>query len=161
MEKTVVILRGLPGSGKSHYVDHFHVSWIRNCGRDEKIVPVICSADDFFMVDGEYRFDPSAIGLAHAECFRKFVDAVNNKAVRSVIVDNTNITQAEFSPYVTYGLAYGCDVKLVTMWCPLETAMSRQTHDVPSFVMLRMYADLLRESVPPWYKHEVICVTVA
>jgi len=150
--KAVAVLRGLPGSGKSHAAAEME----RIYGPQISYDSVICSTDDFFEVDGEYRFDPTQLTEAHRTCFRKFVDAVNQERAL-IIVDNTNIHAAEFAPYVTYAAAYGYEVKLITVWCALEKAMARNIHKVPFEVILKMYSTLLKnESVPPFFTHEVI-----
>jgi hypothetical protein len=148
----VTVLRGLPGSGKSHVAGRREFV---ACGNDRPEQAVICSADDFFQEGPDYHFDPSKLTDAHRTCFRKFVDAVND-SVPYIIVDNTNIHAAEFSPYVIYAEAYGYEVEVITVWVPLEKAMARQVHKVPDSVMTRMYADLLNESVPPYFNHTVI-----
>jgi hypothetical protein len=40
-----------------------------------KIRAVVCSADNFFMNDGVYQFDPAKLGNAHT-CFRTFETAL-------------------------------------------------------------------------------------
>jgi hypothetical protein len=73
-----VILRGLPGSGKSTFarrlVDEFGF--------------VQLEADNHFYVNGEYRFDPMRVADAHALVVR---DAVAHlRAGRRVVVANTH-----------------------------------------------------------------------
>jgi len=55
--KELILLRGLPGSGKSTLaksLDGIHIE-----------------ADQFFMIDGEYRFDASKLKDAHNYCFTR------------------------------------------------------------------------------------------
>jgi predicted kinase len=145
-KKQLIVMRGLPGSGKSFVADAF-----RN-----KAGCAVFSTDDFFMVNGHYRFDPTQLTQAHQTTFRKFVEAVN-KEVEVIVIDNTNIHASEFAPYMTYAAAYGYETRLVSVWCPLQTAMDRQSHGVPAEVMIRMNRDLDRnDSIPPWYDHQVI-----
>ena len=58
--RRVIIMRGLPGSGKSTEAK----SYILTHGA------VVVSADDFFMVAGKYRYNPAKIGDAHVACMR-------------------------------------------------------------------------------------------
>ena len=53
-EKKLVLMRGLPGSGKSTLAKKI----AGNQG-------VIYSTDDFFIVKGEYKYDPKMIGQYH------------------------------------------------------------------------------------------------
>jgi len=151
-QKQVLVLRGLPGSGKSFIADSFRGRAIRK--NDDQTV--VCSTDDFFMVDGLYRFDPTQLTEAHHTCFRKFTQAVD-RDVEIVVVDNTNIYAAEFAPYVTYAASREYEVKILTVWCGLETAFERQSHNVPIEVLIKMYAALLKNDVvPPYFQHEVL-----
>lgn len=53
----IYFLRGVSGSGKST-----EAMRLANNNKD-----VICSADDYFMKDGEYIFNPSLLAAAHGE----------------------------------------------------------------------------------------------
>jgi predicted kinase len=84
--KTCIILRGCPGSGKSTFAETI---------ADKNTV--ICCADDYFVQNGEYKFDGSKIKAAHKYCTDKFAAAMllgNN-----IIVANTNIQEWEFQHY--------------------------------------------------------------
>ena len=52
--KKLYIVRGLPGSGKSTFAEAL-------VGSDF----LVCEADKYFMVDGEYKFDGSKLKDAH------------------------------------------------------------------------------------------------
>ncbi len=85
----VVILRGLPGSGKSHLA--------RNCS--EKSVAAICSADHFFTKSDCYEFKQDDLPDAHVQCYENFLQAlVDGKEV--IIVDNTNSMTWEYRSYL-------------------------------------------------------------
>lgn len=77
------ILRGISGSGKSTLA--------------ETLGGTICCADDFFVENGEYKFDPTKLKDAHAYCRAKFEEAV--KKGERVVVANTNTQAWEFEPY--------------------------------------------------------------
>lgn len=53
-EKLLILLRGLPGSGKSTKAKKLAGS-----------TGLVYSTDDFFMVKGEYVYDPKLIGVNH------------------------------------------------------------------------------------------------
>jgi len=118
------IMRGLPGSGKSHIASHM---------LQQMPDAIVCSADDYRMVNGEYVHSKDGNADAHAKCFAKFLDAIRAKKV--VIIDNTNVKRWEFERYVDEATKAGYAVAFVTpgtAWAndPGECAR-RGTHNVP------------------------------
>ena len=136
----VVIMSGLPGSGKS--------TWIKKHSKDE----TVCSADHFFMRDGEYCFNPSQLGEAHASCMRRFIDALSKG--QNVIVDNTNLSWDEISPYYSVAKAFGAKVSLCTVECSMEVAHSRCVHGVPLVAYKGMQQRLRERKIPPFVDME-------
>jgi hypothetical protein len=158
---TVTIMRGLPGSGKTH--------WLKQ-GRFD----VVCSADDYFVQpDGSYVFDAKKIREAHFACFRKFLFAVGtvrepdldpagpaeersdppsggSSGLLRVAVDNTGLMLWEVSPYVLAAESYGHTVQLVEMVVPADLAFHRQTHGVSRENFEQMARRL--ESALPWWQ---------
>lgn len=130
---TVYILRGIPGSGKSTIVDQIGILGEREF--------TICSADLFFMLGGEYKFDHSKIKEAHQFCLRDFCDVVFNKW-QTVFLDNTNTTISEFTHYVNIAEAYSYKVVLVTLNINIETSIKRNVHRVPEKTIKGMYERL-------------------
>ena len=85
----VVIMRGLPGSGKSYLSNH--------CSEEDI---AICSADDYFNeAGGTYNFNPRSLPKAHAKCCESFLQAVKDEK-KVVIVDNTNSMIWEYKLYI-------------------------------------------------------------
>lgn len=129
----VVIMRGISGSGKSTYARQIHDLW--GPGR-------IVSADDFFMKDGSYRFDPSGIGEAHAVCLGKFLMHLQNR-VPLVIVDNTNIRLWEFNNYLKLARWFEYKTEILTTMgfsgelIPLYH--SRNVHGVPREIVASQF----------------------
>lgn len=144
----VLIMRGLPGSGKS--------TWVRNYwnSMDPGTYPLVCSADDYHMVDDEYRYDPKKAGAAHTECLRKFLNGLQGERYDSIIVDNTNTTAAEIAPYYRLAEMFGVETKIVRVCCDLQLAMSRQTHAVPESTIFTMWQNLNSERLPAYWKEE-------
>ena len=95
--KELFLLRGLPGSGKSTLaksLDGIHIE-----------------ADQFFMVDGEYRFDASKLKEAHNNCLTRvksymYIFSGNEKSER-IIVSNTFTQEWEMKPYFDIAEKYG------------------------------------------------------
>jgi predicted kinase/2'-5' RNA ligase len=137
----VHILQGLPGSGKSTFAR-----------RQFGLTAVRCSADDFLVdIAGEYRFSQARVGEAHARCLRKFVEVLQSGGPNSIVVDNTNLTVAEMSPYVALAQAYAASTSLWLLDAPLAECFARQTHGVPSEAFERMNSELARFSPPCWW----------
>lgn len=131
----VVILRGIPGSGKSTYA----TSQERYASKRafQKV-----SADDYFVgQDGIYRFDPKKLTEAHKDCWLAFAQALHNK-IDIVVVDNTNISWVEVAAYVLPAQALGYHVEIMTIVCDIDLALSRQTHGVPEDKVRAMYVSL-------------------
>ena len=87
----VVIIRALPGSGKTEFA---------------KLIAgefgFICEADHYAVDDeGNYSFDPAKLGYCHGECMKRFKSLVDRKA-STIVVSNTATTEKEFSPYKVY-----------------------------------------------------------
>lgn len=128
--RTVTIMRGLPGSGKSH---------IARLIANEHEPATICSADHFFEKSGIYKFDPKMIGKAHAECKDDFEAALQRKD-EAVIVDNTNTQKWEYEWYVQRAEKHGYIVSIIRVDTSLsdEELAKRNTHAVPAETIRRM-----------------------
>lgn len=135
MNKRVIIMVGLPGSGKSTWIKAFRE-------RFEGTLAVV-SADDYFMRDGVYNFDPTKLPKAHEECFRSFVYAVDD-AYEVVIVDNTNIRAEHSQPYIDCAVGAGYDVHEKFIYCTPDVAYKSNTHGVPLETIERLYEQLLK-----------------
>lgn len=150
----VIIMRGLPGSGKSSYASQFATYHV-------------VSADDYFhgirrlltpserlsaIARKPYVHNALNLPLAHQQCFRFFLELVReSEEIAGVIVDNTNLNAWEVSPYVLSAESYGHDVEIVQFDCDPATAFKRNIHRVPLQVIDRM-ADVLRaDRLPHWY----------
>ena len=122
-----MILRGLPGSGKSHYIEQNY---------NPNVTPgvVICSADHFFMVDGKYKFQPHLIGQAHEECKRKVLRLMLD-GCPTIIIDNTNTQKWEYALYVDMATAFGYKPRIVEVGGRDEANVilytKRNVHGVP------------------------------
>jgi len=87
--KTLYLLRGLPGAGKSTVAKSFggiHVE-----------------ADQHFMEDGVYKFDVTKLGNAHNYCecqTRAWMKADTDQlSTDTIVVSNTFTTEKEMKPY--------------------------------------------------------------
>jgi AAA domain len=119
----LVILRGLPGSGKSSFA--------------QKLVDTLdfvhLEADRHF-VDalGHYRFDPARTSDCHSVCQRDAADAL--RAGARVVIANTHVRLWELAPYVGLAALYA------TQWCVVEcTGAWPNVHGVPRVVVESMH----------------------
>jgi len=155
----IYILRAGSGAGKSTWTQNNHPK------------ASVFSADSFFMVDGEYKFDPAQLGNAHGKCLRDFVEYCQKmdpvkapiEAANAVaIVDNTNTTLAEFGPYAQVGLAYGHSVTILTFLYDPLLAFARNTHGTPLKACIDMHARLMENTklIPPWWKHDYVNASI-
>lgn len=143
--KTVTIMRGISGSGKSTYIKkNFDSS------------AVICSADHFFIdSSGDYKFDPSKLGAAHSKCKQKFKDALES-GVTAIVVDNTNTMLKEMKLYVELALFFNYKVNIVRLEAPVDVCAKRNAHGVPSEVVQRM-SDRMQD-IPVWWNIEEVVI---
>ena len=146
MVRKVVIMQGLPGSGKSTLAE---LESRRLLAMDLGLTAIV-SADHHFIVDGEYRFDPSQLGLAHAKCMRTFLSHLISGDVSHIIVDNTNITRDQIAPYYLAARAYGVEVEILRVKLDMSEAYLRNTHNVPWETMQRMAMNM--EDPPPYWE---------
>jgi predicted kinase len=96
--KELILLRGLPGSGKSTFA--------------EVIGGFRCEADMFFMEDGEYKFDINRIKEAHRWC-KEQCQSFMVKEKPKVIVSNTFTQEWEMEDYYDLAKRYGYKVTSV------------------------------------------------
>jgi len=125
----IIILRGCSGSGKSR--------------RAKKLVSeatalnqraVICSADDYFIRQGGYKFDPRLLPEAHAWCKGKTIGALESEC-DLIIIDNTNLCKWEFEPYEEMANEYGAECEIIVVGQfdddSVKLYASRNKHGVP------------------------------
>lgn len=154
----VILMSGIPGSGKTSYVD-------RLVREDPDSKFCICSADHYFQTDSngkydqdeEYVFDPSKLADAHSSCMKKFIEEIVPGSKTSswadvIVVDNTNSTAMELSPYVQIAMAYGVPVEIITINCDPHSAAERNIHGVSYQTCSRMDANIRNRAIPTFWK---------
>ncbi len=153
-ERRLVVMRGIPGSGKSHAARRF-IEGFRAVHPNASAE--VISADDYFTrTDGTYAYDPTKIGLAHADCFRRVLQALA-RGVDMIVVDNTNTTGVEIAPYMLAAAAAERVASILTVHVTDPAgAAARCTHGVPLEVVAAMHATMASEKLPPWWNHEIM-----
>lgn len=139
MKRNLWILRGCSGSGKSFLAKEL-------AGEDGQIF----SADDYFMKDGKYKFNPSEISLAHVWNQQRILNAIVAQ-VPDIIIDNTNITlweMRQLKTIVSRAKENGYNVEIKTPNTPwafdAEELTKRNQHGVPLSIIQKK----LRQFVP-------------
>jgi hypothetical protein len=85
----------------------------------------------FHLVDGEYRFDPSKVKLAHEWCQRCVLHEMGEPA--DIAVSNTFTSKWEYEPYIKMAHENGFDVQVIECHGPWENI-----HRVPYDVIVAM-----------------------
>ncbi len=118
---SLYIIRGLPGSGKSTLARKLADRY--GCNYYE--------ADQYFMVEGEYKFDPTKLHQAHSACYRNVASDIANG--RDAIVSNTFTTIKELRDYFQLANDYGCALEIFEC-----TGNYGSIHNVPEASIQRM-----------------------
>ncbi len=116
--KRAIIMRGLPGSGKSFWVEQF----LQTQGIELALktrARGLFSTDSFFYNGEDYRFDSSKLSEYHQRNLTGFIQALS-AAEPLVICDNTNLAHWEFMAYEAAAKAMGYQVKVVLVGEPLN-----------------------------------------
>jgi predicted ABC-type ATPase len=153
----VIVMRGLPGSGKSTTVKTIKFFQEKELGQDVFVV----SADNYFMTEDGYRFDASKLGEAHAACMREFIRVLeaHHDNDFTLIVDNTNISAVEIAPYMLVASAFGVKAEVWTIevqTVDLATCVQRNVHGVSEDTIFRMDNAMRNEKLPPYWVKNVM-----
>lgn len=119
LEKTLYVIRGIAGSGKSTYA--------------KTISPNHFEADMFWeLLDGTYRFDMDKLSYAHKWCQAKVSEAMFRNE-KKIVVSNTFTTLSEIEPYIQMAKQFEYKVKIINM-----RTQYKSVHNVPEDVLNKM-----------------------
>lgn len=160
--KTLIIMRGLPWTGKS-----FRAKQILEEYKKNNIEGVIYSTDEFFYTQvkpenpTEYSFSQRFLGQAHKWNLVRAQKSIE-QSCPLIIIDNTNTTASEPKAYVQYAVPQDYNVlieeptseqwkvirpflqnkrdhkKELRDWAKKLEEGSKETHSVPFFAIERM-----------------------
>lgn len=123
--KTLILLRGLPGSGKSTVAD---LIGARGAGYAH------FEADMYFMKDGKYKFNPAEIKIAHNWCMIQTEKAMAEDT-SIIIVSNTFTQEWEMNFY--YEKAKYYDYRVTSLIVENRHG-NKSVHNVPEETIKKM-----------------------
>jgi len=145
MQRRVILMRGLPGCGKSEYVKKRFGSppaaYLPTSGGVSGGCVVVCSMDHYFIQpNGYYVFDRYQLGQAASFCHTQVLRCLK-LGIETIIVDNTHSRNWEME--LTRDLAehFGYAVEVVNLFdggCTDEVLAARNSHGVPLEVIQGM-----------------------
>lgn len=132
MKKTLYIIRGLPGSGKSTLGETLATTYLDYSPVTGGYKVHSYASDDYFYHDGVYKFDPDHLSDAHAQCFDRVNKAMTNN-IENICVCNTFSQRWEAEPY--FKIAKHQDYSAVVIECQNKFG---SVHAVPQQNINRM-----------------------
>ena len=133
--KLLVIMRMWPGTGKTTLANK-----LKDEVQENGHSVAIYSTDDYWMEDGEYKFDITKLNASHAWNLERVKAAI--QVYDCVIVDNTNIVWKDFKKYVQLAIENQYDIMLAepnTEWKRnVNECDQKNTHNVPKATIDRM-----------------------
>lgn len=125
--KTLIILRGLPGSGKSSFAHHMFSN-------------NVFEADQYFYDEHcNYNFDVTKLHAAHMDCQRRVEELMKLSETtqygKEIVVSNTSTTEKELEPYLKLAEKY--DYKVVSLIVENRHG-NKSVHNVPDETMDKM-----------------------
>ncbi len=137
--RDLIILRGIPGSGKSYFAQARYPMAAR------------LSAHDFMPSSN----DPDSFPQATQACWAAFYKAMVDGAAL-IVIDNSNLTMMDLGAYILPAEVHGYSIKIITILCNPVAAALRNVHDVPAEVILHMEKRLTTNTllIPARYAHE-------
>ena len=106
--KNLYIVRGLPGSGKSTFAKSIAKSY------------QVFEADQYFMKNGKYKFDPTKLKEAHNDCKNRVArrmreNLFNSLFFNNIVVSNTFTQDLEMKFYRNIAKRYGYKVHTIVV----------------------------------------------
>lgn len=146
----VIIMSGISGSGKTHYVEqNFSTS-------------IVCSIDRYLYTSGSYQWNVGAVHKASGKCLRRFMVEIMHSLTREnvgeylppIVIDNTNTSVIAIAPYFAIAQAYDARIEIVTLLCDPGVAHRRNIHGVPLQACVEADARLRARKLPAFWTYK-------
>lgn len=121
MKRSLIVIRGLPGSGKNTFAELFNA-------------PVCCADDYLYNEDGEYIWTVPRVQRAHMICQSKCKRLLQD-GEPLVFVANTNIKARDVKGYTKMGDQYGYKVFSIIVE---NRTNNKNVHNVPDETVEKM-----------------------
>jgi len=120
----VVLVRGIPGSGKSELANLL-----------SQLDFDVCEADLYpeFWETGRYYFKPECITKAHAWCLEQFKNVLESSPESKACVANTFVNLHHMEPYISY-----CKERGIAYHIVVSDMRFNSVHRVPASTLRRM-----------------------
>ena len=122
--KNLILVRGVSGSGKSTFAEEFLFP-----------ISLIISTDDFFMVDGEYQFNPELLAENHIKCIKSVESEMKQPQqdiCPNIVVHNTFTQAWEMEPYKELANRYGYNFYTIIVE---NRHGSDSVHEIPEHII--------------------------
>jgi len=135
--KKVIATSALPGAGKSYLADKLQKKAIK-----DGFTSVICCTDDFFTVDGQYKWDFNFLSAGHEWCYGQFALAMFRET-NLIIIANTSLQAWNLYKYADLSSKIGYEFEVVepkTDWrYDVAECAKRNNHNVPLATIEKMH----------------------
>ena len=122
--KNLILVRGISGSGKSTFAEEFLYP-----------ISLLISTDDFFMIDGEYQFNPELLAENHLKCLNSVESEMKDThqdICPNIVLHNTFTQSWEMKPYKELADNYGYNFYTIIVE---NRHGSNSIHDVPDHII--------------------------
>lgn len=106
--KIVIILRGVPGAGKSHLARLIKEKEVEMGGEQ----PRTMALDDYFECDGEYLYEPDMEDSYRANLLKRFKKNIDAGLFQFMLVDAINDKVSKFREFWSYAKQNGYEVRI-------------------------------------------------
>lgn len=141
---TVIIMRGLPGSGKDRYFRYvIRRKPIKSPVNMLATTYVVVSNDSFFTDGDKYDFNKDELHLARLSCFGQFKyeleSSVEKGIDKTIVVLNNNVFAWEMAPYIALAELHGIKARIIALYKRPFEGYSIRKKGTPNIEIVKMW----------------------